>query len=408
MQKLPPIPSSKEAFNYQLDAGGHRGTRAIQRLVEYAPASGGLALWMQHRDVNQMPARMHFINTDNRNRDEASRRKPWIIANDGSTLFYGPRFNDRSLEEQTGLVAHQVLHVALRHVDREQQLRSRLGQIDSELFAVCADAIVNSALSHLTWLQLPQGSVYLDTVLSHVLGIEQALDVSLHQWDTEALYRAIDDRQSDNRGSASKSSRHSQSSGGQASKDEADSSAGSTKNDADGKQANKSMAQQQQSQHQSVTHGSVTHGSVTHRDGPRSHAARQLAATMIRDLIPAESETPETRTAQSMQWSERLLRAHTADAGTVFHASVARRQYGEQHAVGADTSHTFAACTEHASGYQLVTPYSQLDSQSRANLIRAPLAMAAWYQLQPNCTAPLHHGRCLRISRRSIDAAFCQ
>ena len=196
MQKLPPSLSSRETFNYQLDAGGHRGTRAIQRLVEYAPASGGLALWMQHRDVDQMPARMHFVNSDNRDKDEPGRRKPWVIGNDGNTLFYGPQFSDRALEEQTGLVAHQVLHVALRHVDREQQLRSRLGQIDSELFAVCADAIVNSALSHLTWLQLPKGSVHLDTLLSHVLGIEQALDVSLHQWDTEALYRAIDDRQS--------------------------------------------------------------------------------------------------------------------------------------------------------------------------------------------------------------------
>ena len=308
MRKLPPSLSPRETFNYQLDAGGHRGTRAIQRLVEYAPASGGLALWMQHRDVDQMPARMHFVNSDNRDKDEPGRRKPWVIGNDGNTLFYGPQFSDRALEEQTGLVAHQVLHVALRHVDREQQLRSRLGQIDSELFAVCADAIVNSALSHLTWLQLPKGSVHLDTLLSHVLGIEQALDVSLHQWDTEALYRAIDDRQTDNRGSASESRRHSQSSGGQLSENETDSSAGSTKNSVAAEQANNPVAQQQQTQQSSET--------LT--DGPRSHAARQLAATMIRDLIPAESEAPETRTEQSMQWSERLLRAHTADAEQSF------------------------------------------------------------------------------------------
>jgi hypothetical protein len=29
----------------------HRGTPAIQRLVEYAPSTGGLALWAEHRDM---------------------------------------------------------------------------------------------------------------------------------------------------------------------------------------------------------------------------------------------------------------------------------------------------------------------------------------------------------------------
>jgi len=29
----------------------HRGTRAVQRLVEFAPSTGGLALWVRHRDL---------------------------------------------------------------------------------------------------------------------------------------------------------------------------------------------------------------------------------------------------------------------------------------------------------------------------------------------------------------------
>jgi hypothetical protein len=29
----------------------HSGTRAVQRMVEYAPSSGGLALWVHHRDL---------------------------------------------------------------------------------------------------------------------------------------------------------------------------------------------------------------------------------------------------------------------------------------------------------------------------------------------------------------------
>ena len=33
------------------EAFGHRGTRAVQRMVEYAPSTGGLALWVRHHDL---------------------------------------------------------------------------------------------------------------------------------------------------------------------------------------------------------------------------------------------------------------------------------------------------------------------------------------------------------------------
>jgi len=169
-------------LHYQLDASGHRGSQAVERLVEYAPASGGLALWMQHRDVEQAPARALWAISKSGTR--------WIIGNDGTTLFYGPAFPERPLSEQTGLVAHQVLHVALRHVAREQALQARIGLVDSELFAVCADAIVNSSLSHLSWLTLPKGSVTLDTVDEQDGQINQQTGTdSQHQQQTTAHTR---------------------------------------------------------------------------------------------------------------------------------------------------------------------------------------------------------------------------
>jgi predicted metal-dependent peptidase len=54
------------------------------------------------------------------------------------------------------------------------------------------------------------------------------------------------------------------------------------------------------------------------KDGPRAIAARQLTATMIRDLVPSPSSSPETRAELAQQWSERLLTAHTADAQQSF------------------------------------------------------------------------------------------
>lgn len=287
-------------LQYQLDARGHRGSQAVERLVEYAPATGGLALWMQHRDVDQAPARAQWAvgKSDAR----------WIIGNNGTTLFYGPAFPERSLAEQTGLVAHQVLHVALRHVAREQVLQARLGSIESELFAVCADAIVNSSLSHLNWLTLPKGSVMLDTVISRVLGIEQAVDVSLQQWDCETLYRAIDDR-----GGRAKSESQEQRSKQLSRDGQSDQQATSTN------PASQREPQQAKASESSQSSGGVTSSSQTasdpRLDGPKAAAARQLAATINRDLIPDADAQPELQQEQALQWRERLTRAHVADEG---------------------------------------------------------------------------------------------
>lgn len=304
---------SGETFTYQINKSGHRGSRAIQRLVEYAPASGGLALWMQHRDVSEAPANAYFLEKDAR-----IIHKPWIVGNDGKTIFYGPAFTNRPLEEQTGLVAHQVLHVALRHVDREHYLHERLGNVDHELYNICADAIVNASLSHLAWLTLPKGCVQLNELLHHVLDIEQPIDSGLHQWDTESLYRAIDDRQA-KRGGSGRKQQH-------------------TRSGSQGSLADNQQGEDSEKGHRTNTtkiHGateadnnSQTHlqpgkdiestASANFSDGPKSLAARQLASSIIKDLIPVPSTSPELRTEQSMQWSERLLRAHAADAEQSF------------------------------------------------------------------------------------------
>ena len=84
----------------------HRGTRAIQRMVEFAPSTGGLALWVRHVDLPQ---------------DAGAS----AIATDGNVLYYGTDFDLLPLAEQTALVAHEVLHIALRHP--QMCIRDRCG-----------------------------------------------------------------------------------------------------------------------------------------------------------------------------------------------------------------------------------------------------------------------------------------
>ena len=71
----------------------HRGTRAIARMVEYAPSTGGLALWVKHQNVPDAQA--------------VSTASPYVIT-DGGTIFYRADFETLPLPEQVGHVAHEV------------------------------------------------------------------------------------------------------------------------------------------------------------------------------------------------------------------------------------------------------------------------------------------------------------
>ena len=229
----------------------HRGTRAIQHLVEFAPATGGLALWVHHHDVAEPTAP--------------------LVATDGHSLFYGPGFADLPLPRQAGLVAHQVLHIALRHPARYLDLQALIGQVDLQLFNVCADAIVNSSMAELDWLQLPPGAITLPRLLAATLDQTTTAEAALLVWDVEALYRAVDDRLPPDKG---------------------------------GKQPDKTQGQQ----------GSSAQPQPR-PDGQRAAKARALGGAQAHDLLPdpASAGAPEAAAESTREWRERLLRAHAGD-----------------------------------------------------------------------------------------------
>jgi predicted metal-dependent peptidase len=230
------------------DAATMADPDAPYRMVEYAPATGGLALWVRHRDVDSDAARIA-----NPQGNPPALISP--VATDGHTLFYATGFEALPVDEQTGWVAHEVLHIALRHPQRLLDLRHLIGDVDLPLFNLCADAIVNSTLGHLSWLQLPAKAVTLESLLATALGRKQGTEAALLEWDVERLYRAIDDRSSDGH---------------------------------DGK-----------------------------RDGPRAKNARALGADRHADLRPGAQvqAAPEAAAAadEAREWSERITRAHAND-----------------------------------------------------------------------------------------------
>jgi len=247
---------------------GHVGTPAVQRMVEYAPSTGGLALWLLHAE--RAPASANEV------------AEP-PVSTDGHTLFYGPGFGTLPLAEQAGCVAHGVLHIALRHVQRALELQQVGGDVDLVLFNICADAIVNSSLAHLSWLALPPGAVTLEALLAHTLDIDQPVEQSLLEWDVEALYRAIDDRwASARRGRPDDNAQKRAGGAGRGAPEAGDAAA---------------------------------HAPQAREDGPRAARARALGAGTAPDLRPGPGtgHAPEHEAERAREWSERLLRAHAGD-----------------------------------------------------------------------------------------------
>jgi predicted metal-dependent peptidase len=245
----------------------HRGTRAVQRMVEHAPSTGGLALWALHRDLPD----------DARSDDQASTQPP--IYTDGRTVFYRAAFERLPLAEQAGSVAHQVLHIALRHAQRFVALRDRDGDdADLQLFNICADAIVNSALAHVAWLTLPRSAVRLEQLLGESLGLPPLdAEAALLEWDVERLYRALDDRRA-------------------------------LSFSGDGRPADERASAR-------GTGGIADERASARADGPRAASARALGAALANDLAPGQETraAPQDEADNARAWAERVLRGHAGD-----------------------------------------------------------------------------------------------
>lgn len=266
----------------------HRGTRALQQLVEYAPSTGGLALWIHHRD------------------EESALSAP-PIATDGQTIFYRNAFDALPLAEQTGLVAHEVLHLALRHPQRFLALNTLVGGADLQLFTICADAIVNSTLSHLAWLKLPEKSIFLETLLASTLGIGRLVENALIEWDVERLYRELDDRGPEQfvvrrygKLVAVRSEDLSGAKPGRSGSARGDDSQKNFVLDADTPEKQNSGDDQPQ---------------IHRDDGPLAAQTRELGKSSRADILPdpQRREAPELEAAAAREWSERLARGHAND-----------------------------------------------------------------------------------------------
>lgn len=143
-----------------------RAAPALARLPEVDPAIAALALWCSYRDGDG----------------------PTVT--DGETIRLGPEFPLLPISEQTGLIAHHVLHVALRHSARRAAARERFGAgFRDDRFDLACDALVNEALLQ-AGHALPRPAVRAGEIVA-MLPAQDRPDTVLTDWDSDRLYAAM-------------------------------------------------------------------------------------------------------------------------------------------------------------------------------------------------------------------------
>ncbi|SHH33036.1 Predicted metal-dependent peptidase [Cognatiyoonia sediminum] len=143
-----------------------RVSAALSLLPEIDPAIAALALWCQYRDTNGS------------------------TATEGETIFVGPEFSLLPISEQTGLISHHILHVALRHSSRRASAQERYGaRFQADLYDLACDAIINEALLQAKHA-LPRPAVRASEIVELLPASERPNNI-LSEWDSDKLYAVL-------------------------------------------------------------------------------------------------------------------------------------------------------------------------------------------------------------------------
>jgi predicted metal-dependent peptidase len=173
-----------------------RGTVALRRLAEYDPCFASLSLWCKHRDASPEAADVLLRDQDGHVQSGRISRELAPSYTDGETIWYGEQFTRWPLDEQMAVCAHELMHVAFRHVSRGRKLRDRFGAAYSPyILNIATDAIINQTLL-LAGFQPPRPCVVLTELFREAFSEEITAEHGLAQYDAERLYlRLMDEAQ---------------------------------------------------------------------------------------------------------------------------------------------------------------------------------------------------------------------
>jgi predicted metal-dependent peptidase len=130
----------------------------VRYCITKSPGFASIALWV--------PYHINLEDTD------------LIACTDGISIRVGQKFFNYPSGEQAFIIIHEVMHVALRHVQR------RKPDYDSLLWNIATDAVIDRALSQVSWLTYPQDAIELEKIID-----EETLKLhSATLWTSEQVY----------------------------------------------------------------------------------------------------------------------------------------------------------------------------------------------------------------------------
>lgn len=106
----------------------------LESAIEHLPGLASLALWCR------------FSDTD----DEDT-----IACTDGSTVYAGAEYEKFDAKARRFICLHEILHIALCHPQRLDELKRRDLDFNPLLLNIAADGIINSSLENMTALETP-------------------------------------------------------------------------------------------------------------------------------------------------------------------------------------------------------------------------------------------------------------
>ena len=169
------------------NAHSERASAALQKLIEVDPALGALSLWGKHRDATPEMGLMLVQTEEDYFETVPAEFEIAPAYTDGRTIFYGSAFAKWTLDQQVAVCAHEVMHIAFRHIPRAHKLAERFGKrYSNRLFNIATDALINESLVQSEY-KLPEPRVVLSEVLD-LIGSKQTPVEALAKLDAECLY----------------------------------------------------------------------------------------------------------------------------------------------------------------------------------------------------------------------------
>lgn len=145
----------------------------LEAAIEYLPGLASLALWCNFADTEE----------------------DVVAYTDGSTIYAGKKYQDFEPKQRRFICLHEILHIALCHPTRFEELEKReMSAFLPELLNIAADAIINTSLEKLSGLEIPPEAWSLEKIWQCLEKAEDAvnpLTAGNYLWSAAAQNRKI-------------------------------------------------------------------------------------------------------------------------------------------------------------------------------------------------------------------------